>query len=103
VIGGFRFLREMVGSAHEAISAGGEDWGCDSGGVAGALGRWWGFVMGWGGIPVVSRCSTIGYRPTPLPGCDLFWGGSRWCVSVTPRFEEIARTIDVIAGKLWPL
>jgi hypothetical protein len=24
-------------------------------------------------------------------------------VSVTPRFEEIARTIDVIAGKLWPL
>jgi len=25
------------------------------------------------------------------------------CVSVTPRFEEIARIIDVIAGKLWPL
>ncbi len=25
------------------------------------------------------------------------------CVSVTPKFEEIARIIDVIAGKLWPL
>jgi len=24
-------------------------------------------------------------------------------VSVTPRFEEISRIIDVIAGKLWPL
>jgi hypothetical protein len=28
----------------------------------------------------------------------------RWIsVSVTPRFEEISRIIDVIAGKLWPL
>ena len=24
-----------------------------------------------GGNPVVSRCSTTGYRPAPLPGCDF--------------------------------
>ena len=24
-----------------------------------------------GGNPVVSRCSTTGYRPAPLPGCEL--------------------------------
>jgi hypothetical protein len=59
VIGGFRFLREMVGSAHEAISAGGEDWGCDSGGVALLnyrlqAGTPAGVRFGLGWLPVVS-------------------------------------------------
>jgi hypothetical protein len=71
------------------------------------LRSWLGAMGGgvWvGGVnPMVSRCSTTGYKPAPLPGCDVVGCGFRWCVSVTPRFEEIARTIDVIAGKLWPL
>jgi toxin YoeB len=40
------------------------------------------------GFPVVSRCSTTGYRPAPLPGCDFVgrgWVGRgfRWCRSWT--------------------
>jgi hypothetical protein len=45
------------------------------GGVMG--GTWW---VG-GGTPVVSRCSTTGYRPAPLPGCDFILCGFRWCRS----------------------
>ncbi len=34
-------------------------------------GHGWGCLLGGGGNPVVSRCSTTGYRPAPLPGCDF--------------------------------
>jgi hypothetical protein len=45
------------------------------GGVANAVGRWGKLVVGWGGNPVVSRCSTTGYRPAPLAGVrfHLVW------------------------------
>ena len=61
-------------------------------------------------------CSHSGTTPVATAMMSLREGGSlRLCgqktmlsiihkiVSVTPRFEEISRIIDVIAGKLWPL
>jgi len=40
-------------------------------------------LAGGGWNPVVSRCSTTGYRPAPLPGCEL---GGVWfpAVSLVP-------------------
>jgi hypothetical protein len=43
-----------------------------------------GICCGLGGNPVVSLCSTTGYRPAPLPGCDIVWCGFRRCRSL-PR------------------
>jgi hypothetical protein len=48
-----------------------------------------------------NRPGSLPGRPHPPPP---FQRPPRRCrVSVTPRFEEISRIIDVIAGKLWPL
>jgi hypothetical protein len=30
-------------------------------------------LAGGGWNPVVSRCSTTGYRPAPLAGCEFCW------------------------------
>ena len=43
-------------------------WGWRSGGVADAVGRWGDLLWVGGGNPVVSRCSTTGYKLAPLPG-----------------------------------
>jgi hypothetical protein len=49
------------------------DWGRQSGGFGGASGRWVGLLWVVGGNPVVSRCSTTGYKPALLAGCEFGW------------------------------
>ncbi len=58
-------------------------WGWRSGGVADAVGRWGDLLWVGGGNPVVSRCSTTGYKLAPLPGCE-FVGCEVPVVSLVP-------------------
>ena len=61
--------------------------------------QWQSYVKGWWGYYRLAECrrpvfDTEGWIRRHIRKCF---------VSVTPRFEEISRIIDVIAGKLWPL
>jgi hypothetical protein len=52
---------------------------------------------------VILKTDRQGRVRTPLAQREALLDAFECSVSVTPRFEEIARIIDVIAGKLWPL